>query len=217
MSLLDLIEAAETTEPLEEGAVVLRGFARSRDSALLAAVEGISTVAPFRHLKVPGGHTMSVAMTGCGPVGWVSDEKGYRYSPLDPLRDAPWPAMPSVLDEVAREAAGRAGFTDYAPDTCLINRYVKGAKLSLHQDRNEHSDREPIVSVSLGISAIFLWGGAVRTAPARKLRLNHGDVVVWGGPARMRFHGVSTIADGVHPKTGACRINLTFRRARPVP
>ena len=160
----------------------------------------------------PGGHTMSVAMTNCGRVGWVSDRTGYRYDPLDPDKGKPWPAMPPVFLDLAVRAAADAGFADYDPDACLINRYVAGAKLSLHQDRDEKDPWAPIVSVSLGLPATFLWGGKRRADPQRRLRLESGDVVVWGGPARFVYHGVAPLKDGEHPLTGATRINLTFRK-----
>jgi len=200
------------TEPLEDGAVLLRGFADSESPALIEAVTRITQAAPFRHLITPGGYTMSVAMTNCGRVGWVSDRTGYRYDPLDPDTKVPWPAMPSAFLDLAARAASHAGFADYDPDACLINRYVAGAKLSLHQDRDEKDAWAPIVSVSLGLPATFLWGGKRRADPVRRLRLESGDVVVWGGPARFVYHGVAPLKDGEHPLTGTARINLTFRK-----
>jgi alkylated DNA repair protein (DNA oxidative demethylase) len=156
---------------------------------------------------------MSVAMTNCGAVGWVSDRRGYRYAHFDPETGRPWPPMPASFQRVATAAAAAAGFSDYAPDVCLINRYAPGARLSLHQDRNELDDEAPIVSVSLGLPAIFLFGGLKRSERSSRMPLEHGDVVVWGGPARMRFHGVLPVADGLHPEVGKQRINLTFRTA----
>jgi alkylated DNA repair protein (DNA oxidative demethylase) len=199
-------------EPLEDGAVLLRGFADSETSLLIEQVARIVQGAPFRHLITPGGYTMSVAMTNCGRVGWVSDRTGYRYDPVDPDTKAPWPAMPPVFLDLAARAAAEAGFAGYDPDACLINRYVAGAKLSLHQDRDEKDAWAPIVSVSLGLPATFLWGGQRRADPVRRLRLESGDVVVWGGPARFVYHGVAPLKDGDHPLTGAVRINLTFRK-----
>jgi len=199
-------------EHLEEGAVLLRGFADSAASQLLEAVNTIVQQAPFRHLVTPGGYTMSVAMTNCGRVGWVSDRTGYRYDPLDPDTKTPWPAMPPAFLDLAARAAAEAGFANYDPDACLINRYVAGAKLSLHQDRDEKDAWAPIVSVSLGLPATFLWGGKRRSDPVRRLHLESGDVVVWGGPARFVYHGVAPLKDGEHPLTGAARINLTFRK-----
>jgi alkylated DNA repair protein (DNA oxidative demethylase) len=199
-------------EPLEEGAVLLRGFAAAEASQLLEEVTSIAQTAPFRHLVTPGGYTMSVAMTNCGRVGWVSDRTGYRYSPTDPDTAAPWPAMPAAFRDLALRAAADAGFAAYDPDACLINRYVAGAKLSLHQDRDEKDAWAPIVSVSLGLPAVFLWGGKRRGDPVRRLRLESGDIVVWGGPARFVYHGVAPLKDGEHPLTGPARINLTFRK-----
>ena len=200
---------------LAPGAVLLRSFANSSEDALLAGVAHVAASAPFRHLLVRSGARMSVAMTNCGEVGWVSDRSGYRYDPRDPETGRPWPAMPSAFAELARRAAEAAGYPSYAPDACLVNRYAPGARLSLHQDRDEGDLRAPIVSVSLGLPAVFLWGGLSRSDPTRRLRLTHGDVVVWGGPSRMVHHGVAPLADGAHALTGRVRYNLTFRRARP--
>ena len=197
---------------LEEGAVLLRGFATSETPALLEEVARIEKAAPFRHLITPGGYTMSVAMTNCGRVGWVSDRTGYRYDSADPATGAPWPAMPTAFVDLAVRAAAEAGFARYDPDACLINRYLAGAKLSLHQDRDEKDAWAPIVSVSLGLPIVFLWGGKRRADPVRRLRLENGDVVVWGGPARFVYHGVARLNEGQHPLTGAARINLTFRK-----
>ena len=183
-------------ELLEEGAVLLRGFADSEALELAEQVTRIAQEAAFRHLVMPGGHTMSVAMTNCGRVGWVSDRSGYRYDPVDPDTGAPWPAMPAAFLDLAARAAAEAGFAGYDPDACLINRYVAGAKLSLHQDRDEKDAWAPIVSVSLGLPAVFLWGGKRRADPVRRLRLESGDVVVWGGPARFVYHGVAPLKDG---------------------
>ena len=204
MSDLFAFERPDTV--LGEGAQVLAGVARARVPALLEAVAAIAEVAPFRHLVTPGGFTMSVAMTNCGPRGWVSDRRGYRYESVDPLTGQPWPRMPELFATLAREAAARLGFDGFAPDACLINRYRQGARLSLHQDRDERSPEAPIVSVSLGAPATFLWGGLARGDRTRRIELVEGDVVVWGGPSRMAFHGVA-------PLKGGERINLTFRRA----
>jgi DNA oxidative demethylase len=203
-----------TREELAEGAVLLRGFARPQQHELIAAIKTIIAQAPFRHLITPGGYRMSVAMTNCGAVGWVSDASGYRYDGTDPESGKPWPAMPPLFRMLAEEAAAEAGFVGFAPDACLINRYEPGARLSLHQDRDERHLGAPIVSVSLGLSATFLFGGMKRSDPTRRYRLEHGDVVVWGGPARLAFHGVAPLADGEHGLLGRKRINLTFRRAR---
>jgi DNA oxidative demethylase len=199
-------------EQLEEGAVLLHGFVSGKVAGLLEEVARIVERAPFRHLVTPGGHTMSVAMTNCGPLGWVSDRSGYRYDPIDPASGAPWPAMPQAFLETAAGAAAEAGFANYQPDACLINRYIAGTKLGLHRDRDEKDAWAPIVSVSLGLPAVFLWGGRRRSDPTRRLRLENGDVVVWGGPARFVYHGIAPLPDGQHPLTGRARINLTFRK-----
>jgi alkylated DNA repair protein (DNA oxidative demethylase) len=199
-------------EPLADGAVLLRAFAIAEAPGLVNEVARVAQAAPFRHLVTPGGHTMSVAMTNCGRVGWVSDRTGYRYDRVDPDTGAPWPAMPALFLGLARRAAAEAGFAGYDPDACLINRYVPGAKLGLHQDRDENDAWAPIVSVSLGLPAVFLWGGKRRSDPLRRLRVESGDVAVWGGPARFVYHGVAPLKDGEHPLTGAVRLNLTFRK-----
>lgn len=214
----DLFEAVPDVRPsreaMAEGAVLLRGFARSFETELLAALRTIVKQAPFRHLVTPGGHRMSVAMTNCGSVGWVSDETGYRYDAIDPESGQKWPIMPAVLSRLAADAASNAGFNGFAPEACLINRYVPGAKLSLHQDKDELDFAAPIVSVSLGLPAIFLFGGPKRADKTARYRLEHGDVVVWGGPSRLFFHGVAPLADGEHAVMGRQRINLTFRKVR---
>ena len=190
-SLFEDDPSAQAREPLEEGAVLLRGFARREAPALLEEVARVAEAAPFRHLVVPGGHTMSVAMTNCGRAGWVTDRSGYRYDPVDPDSGKPWPPMPAAFLDLALRAAAEAGFAAYDPDACLINRYIAGAKLGLHQDRDENDAWSPIVSVSLGVPAVFLWGG----------------------PDRLVYHGVAPLADGYDPLTGSRRINLTFRKA----
>ena len=194
-------------------AVLLRGFARERASELIAAIDAIAAVSPFRHMVTPGGWEMSVALTNYGQVGWVTDRSGYRYDPTDPATGQPWPAMPRAFADLAGETANAAGFGGFSPDGCLVNRYAPGARLSLHQDRNERDFDQPIVSVSLGLPAVFLWGGKKRTEIVRRVPLVHGDVVVWGGPDRLTFHGVHALAEGEHPSTGAYRFNFTFRRA----
>ncbi len=198
---------------LDPGAVVLKGFAAAQGPDLLAAIAAVEAAAPFRHLITPGGRRMSVAMTNCGPAGWVSDARGYRYQAADPDSGLPWPPMPPLFSDLAERAAAAAGFAGFTPDACLINRYVPGSRLTLHQDRDENDMGAPIVSVSLGLPARFLWGGLTRGAPVRRLPLLHGDVVVWGGPSRLAFHGIDTLMDGEHPLTGPLRYNLTFRRA----
>jgi len=203
----------ETRQTLCEGAVLLRGRALAVDTTLLAAIEAIAAQAPFRRMVTPGGFEMSVAMTNCGGAGWVTDRTGYRYDPRDPESGAPWPAMPDVFLSLAREAAADAGFAAFAPDACLINCYEPGTRLSLHQDKDEQDYRHPVVSVSLGLPATFQFGGPKRSDRPRKVALQHGDIVVWGGPARLVFHGVLALKDGEHPLTGRRRFNLTFRKA----
>jgi DNA oxidative demethylase len=210
--LSDLAFPAGSSETLTEGAVLLRGFAIAEAPALVHAIEQIAAQAPFRHLVTPGGYRMSVAMTNCGRTGWVSDERGYRYDAVDPGSGTQWPAMPALFAQLAAAAAREGGFPDYDPDACLINRYEPGSKLSLHKDKDEHDPISPIVSVSLGLPAVFLWGGLRRADRPRRIRLESGDVVVWGGPARFIYHGVAPLAEGDHPLTGACRLNLTFRK-----
>ncbi|HUB82781.1 MAG TPA: DNA oxidative demethylase AlkB [Bryobacteraceae bacterium] len=199
-------------EVLEEGAVWLRGFAAGEAEALVRDAERVAERAPFRHLVTPGGFTMSVAMTNCGRVGWVSDRTGYRYDANDPSTGEPWPAIPRRFLALAARAAAEGGFPNYDPDACLINRYTAGSKLGLHQDRDEKDAWSPIVSVSLGLPATFLWGGKKRGDAVRRMRVESGDVVVWGGPARFVYHGVAPLKAGEHPLTQAVRINLTFRK-----
>jgi len=205
---------APAIETLAEGAVVLRAFAGASAEEILADVARVAAAAPFRHLVTPGGFRMSVAMTNCGVLGWVSDASGYRYSPVDPESGRPWPAMPASLRQLAAAAAVRAGFEPLRPDACLVNRYAPGARLTLHQDKDELDLAAPIVSVSFGLPATFLLGGLTRKERPVPVPLRHGDVVVWGGPSRLRFHGVRAVEEGHHPSTGGCRINLTFRKTR---
>ena len=205
------VESRQVT--LGTGAVLLRGFATPDEIALLADVERVATQAPFRHMVTPGGFRMSVAMTNCGALGWVTDRTGYRYDAVDPESGRKWPRMPDSFLRLAASAALQAGFDAFVPDACLINRYEPGARLSLHQDKEERDFGEPIVSVSLGIPAVFLFGGAARADRARRVPLAHGDVVVWGGPARLRYHGVLPLKEGHHPLVGGHRINLTLRKA----
>ncbi|MGY3696993.1 alkylated DNA repair protein (DNA oxidative demethylase) [Bradyrhizobium sp. USDA 3240] len=207
-------DARPRRETIADGAVLLRGFVRPFEAELIPALRIIVKQAPFRHLITPGGHRMSVAMTNCGSVGWVSDPSGYRYDPIDPDSGQPWPEMPEVLRGLAAEAAAAAGFNGFAPQACLINRYVPGAKLSLHQDKDELDYGAPIVSISLGLPAVFLFGGLKRSDTPRRYRLEHGDVAVWGGPSRLFYHGVAALADGEHSVLGRQRINLTFRKVR---
>jgi len=208
-----LFADAPRAPALAPGAVLLGAFALPLQAELLDAIDRVAAGSPFRHMLTPGGRHMSVAMTNCGALGWISDRGGYRYAALDPQSGRPWPAMPESFLELAASAAKRAGFAGFVPDACLVNRYEPGARLTLHQDRDERDFSAPIVSVSLGLPAVFLFGGERRTDRPQKVALAHGDVVVWGGPARLRFHGVLPLADGNHPLTGRHRINLTLRRA----
>jgi alkylated DNA repair protein (DNA oxidative demethylase) len=207
-------EAQPSREDIADGAVLLRGFARPIEHDLIAAVHAIVAQSPFRRMTTPGGYQMSVAMTNCGERGWITDHTGYRYDAIDPRSDAPWPAMSLVFRNLARRAAEQGGFVGFAPDACLVNRYEAGTRLSLHQDKDELDFSAPIVSVSLGLPAIFLFGGMVRSDRPRRFRLLHGDVVVWGGPSRLAYHGVAPLADGEHALLGRQRINLTFRETR---
>lgn len=206
-------ELQPAQEKIAEGALLLRGFARSFEDDLVPALREIIVQAPFRRMHTPGGHQMSVAMTNCGDFGWVTDRSGYRYDAVDPLSGRAWPPMPPVFLQLAARASESAGFAGFSPDVCLINRYIPGARMSLHQDRDERDLDAPIVSVSLGLPAVFLFGGPKRSDKPRRYRLQHGDVVVWGGPSRLFFHGVAPLADGEHASLGRQRVNLTFRKA----
>ena len=211
--LSSLEKRPDGPESIDDGATILRGFADAEERALLAAVDQVAAHAPFRRMITPGGFQMSVAMTNCGTVGWVTERSGYRYDHRDPQTGQPWPAMPPPFAQLAARAAAAGGFTGFAPDACLINRYQPGARMSLHQDRDERDFTQPIVSVSLGLPCRFLWGGAKRTDKPRRFTLQSGDVVVWGGATRLVFHGVAPLAAGEHPLTGGLRFNLTFRKA----
>ena len=198
---------------LAEGATLLRGFARPDSAALMGGLSEVVAASPWRHMVTPGGHRMSVALTNCGAAGWVTEESGYRYDAVDPMTRRPWPAMPAAFKRLAVRAAAAAGFEGFEPDACLIARYEPGARLSLHQDRNERDFGSPVVSVSLGLSAVFLFGGTRRGDRPQRVPLESGDVAVWGGPARLAFHGVKPLVEGDDPLTGRCRINLSFRKA----
>jgi alkylated DNA repair protein (DNA oxidative demethylase) len=211
--LFDLTTREAETVSLGPDTAVLRGYACGGDAELLSDLHAVAARAPFRTMVTPGGFTMSVAMTNCGDAGWVSDPTGYRYARHDPVSGEPWPAMPGSFRRLAARSAEAAGFADFRPDVCLINRYAQGAKLSLHQDRNETSSVAPIVSVSLGLPAKFLFGGLKRNDRVTRIELRHGDVVVWGRSMRLAYHGVDALKDGNHPMTGRCRFNLTFREA----
>lgn len=210
--------AREPVETIVPGAVLLHGFAAAETPDLLRAIERIAAAAPFRNMQTPGGFRMSVAMTNCGAAGWITDRRGYRYAALDPLTGRPWPEMPTLFTELAARAAAAAGFADFAPDACLVNRYEPGARMSLHQDKNERDFAQPIVSISLGLPATFLFGGLKRSDRPKRLRLVSGDVVVWGGAARLAFHGIDPLSAAKDPsgedeRIGLCRFNLTLRKA----
>jgi DNA oxidative demethylase len=214
---LELFGPEESTAPAREdllpGVVVLRHRALVMEAGLVEAAQGVTAISPFRHMMTPGGFTMSVAMSNCGEWGWVTDRKGYRYDRIDPETGKPWPAIPPIFQRLATAAAEEAGFKDFIPDACLINRYDPGARMSLHQDRNERDFSQPIVSASLGLPAVFQFGGDKRADKTLRVPLAHGDVVVWGGAARLRFHGILPLKPGHHPLLGAVRLNLTFRKA----
>ncbi|WP_273728445.1 DNA oxidative demethylase AlkB [Brucella gallinifaecis] len=212
--MIDLFSKLETREKLADGAVLLRGFALAKEVEIIRAIQAVENDSPFRNMTTPGGFRMSVAMTNCGSYGWVSDRKGYRYSAIDPETEKPWPSLPEAFCDLAERASAEVGYSDFSPDACLINRYEPGAKMSLHQDKDEKDFTNPIVSVSLGLPATFQFGGLQHTDPVRKFVLHHGDVVVWGGPSRLFYHGILKLKDGEHPQLGRNRYNLTFRKAK---
>lgn len=207
----DLFAGHEPDVAIGPGAVLLKGFADGR-AGLGEGVAEVAARAPFRRMVTARGFRMSVAMTSCGKWGWVSDRAGYRYDVLDPETGRPWPAMPGAFRALAQAAAARAGYPGFMPDACLVNRYETGTRLSLHQDRDEKDLGAPIVSVSLGVPATFVFGGTERGDPKKKILLEHGDVVVWGGPSRLAYHGILPLKPAAHPFLGAARVNLTFRR-----
>jgi alkylated DNA repair protein (DNA oxidative demethylase) len=213
MDLFSESAGTGSRQRLGKGTVIFRGFAASDQAAVLADLRTIIVHAPLRHMVTPGGHSMSVAMTNCGAWGWVTDRSGYRYDANDPETGRPWPQMPASFLGLAARAAAAACFPGFEPDACLVNRYEPGARLTLHQDRNEADFGQPIVSVSLGIAAVFLLGGTRRADKPKRVPLEHCDVVVWGGPDRLRYHGVLPVKQGHHPLLGGCRFNLTFRKA----
>lgn len=214
---LDLFNDEDTAqhgrEQIGPQSFVLRGFALPYTDALLQGVDAVAAQSPFRHMHTPGGYTMSVALTNCGTLGWTSDAHGYRYTRIDPLSGQPWPDLPDAFLRLAQAAAADAGFAGFIPDACLVNRYEPGSRLSLHQDKNERDYDAPIVSVSLGMPALFLFGGLARTDKAARVPLLHGDVVVWGGVDRLRYHGVMPMKDAPHPRLGSQRVNFTLRKA----
>jgi alkylated DNA repair protein (DNA oxidative demethylase) len=209
----DLFDPAAQAPAAPSGLTLLRGYALPHEQRLLRAIESVAGAAPFRHMLTPGGQRMSAAMTNCGEVGWVSDRGGYRYEPRDPQTGRPWPPLPASIAQLARQAAAEAGFAAFRPEVCLINRYAPGARMSLHQDRDEQDLTAPIVSISLGLEATFLFGGLKRSDRPHRLSLSHGDVLVWGGSQRLAYHGVAPVAEGCHPSLGRFRLNLTVRRA----
>ncbi|MDY1036121.1 DNA oxidative demethylase AlkB [Lelliottia sp. CFBP8978] len=212
--MLDLFADSDPWhELLAPGALILRRFALARTAAIFEAIDAVAARSPFRHMVTPGGYTMSVAMTNCGALGWTTNDRGYLYSPVDPLTHRRWPPIPEVFGALCHDAAVAAGYPDFQPDACLINRYAPGAKLSLHQDKDEPDLRAPIVSVSLGLPAVFQFGGLRRNDPLKRLMLEHGDVVIWGGESRLFYHGIQPLKPGVHPQAGEYRYNLTFRQA----
>jgi alkylated DNA repair protein (DNA oxidative demethylase) len=214
---MNLFESVSQTELPKEilctGAVMLRGFAQKYQTQLFAGLKEVAAKAPFRHMVTPGGFRMSVGMTNCGALGWITDETGYRYDRVDPETKEAWPEMPDRFLTVASSAAAEAGFDEFFSDACLINRYEPGSKLSLHQDKNERDFEQPIVSVSLGVPAMFLFGGLRRSDKTERIPVEHGDVIVWGGPSRLRYHGIMPLKENFHPLTGRTRFNLTFRKA----
>lgn len=214
---LDLFGDDDTAQSGREAigpqSFVLRGFALPFAEALLQGVDTVAAQSPFRHMQTPGGYTMSVALTNCGQWGWTTDAHGYRYTRIDPLSGLPWPDLPSAFLQLAQAAAAEAGFPDFSPDACLVNQYEPGSRLSLHQDKNERDYGAPIVSVSLGMPALFLFGGNDRSDKTVRVPLLHGDVVVWGGLDRLRYHGVMPMKDLPHPRLGRRRINFTLRKA----
>ncbi|HST10515.1 MAG TPA: DNA oxidative demethylase AlkB [Terriglobales bacterium] len=212
---LDLFEppTEQSREELAPGAWILRGFALPDEAEIISALNSVIAQSSLRHMVTPGGYRMSVAMTNCGSLGWITDATGYRYDAVDPETNQPWPKMPDAFYNLATAASVEAGFPGFSPDACLVNRYEPGTKLSLHQDKDEKDFAQPIVSVSLGIPATFLFGGERRAEKAQRVILHHGDVVVWGGTARLRYHGVLPLKDATHALLGRARINLTFRKA----
>jgi alkylated DNA repair protein (DNA oxidative demethylase) len=214
MNLFESVSQTESSkEVLRPGAMLLRRFAQKYETELFAGLREVTVKAPFRHMVTSAGFRMSVAMTNCGAFGWITDETGYRYDRVDPETNSAWPGMPDCFLTLASTAAAEGGFEEFHPDACLINRYEPGSKLSLHQDKNERDFEQPIVSVSLGVSATFLFGGSRRSDKTERIPIEHCDVIVWGGPARLRYHGIMALKEGFHPLAGGYRFNLTFRKA----
>jgi alkylated DNA repair protein (DNA oxidative demethylase) len=213
---LDLFSSLEKelySELIAPEAVILHGYGLTAAPELLDDLKNIIKAAPFRHLTTPGGYIMSVAMSNCGSYGWISDIRGYRYDAIDPLTQKQWPPIPMSFLRIALAAAEKAGFPNFRPDACLINKYCPSAKLSLHQDKDETNFNAPVVSISLGVPAVFLFGGLQRKNKTQRFLLEHGDVVVWGGVSRLSYHGIMPLKDGYHPLVGNYRLNLTFRQS----
>lgn len=198
-----------------EGAVLFGKYALPAADQLLTEIKRLSALSPFRKMLTPGGKRMSVSMTNCGRLGWISDDRGYRYSERDPVTNRDWPEMPESFRQLAKQASVAAGYFAFDPDCCLINRYEPGSRMSMHQDRDEKDQQAPIVSISLGLNARFLFGGLKREDATRCFLLTHGDVLVWGGPSRLCFHAIQTIKEDILPEGvhEMCRYNLTFRKA----
>ncbi|XID74449.1 DNA oxidative demethylase AlkB [Alkanindiges sp. WGS2144] len=217
MELFDWLPATSyepgSVEKIGEQAVVLRGLVNPMEKELIRVIEQITAISPFRHMRTAYGGSMSAALTSCGELGWVADQQGYRYQAIDPLTGQPWPSMPALFLRLAQQAASQAGFESFRPSSCLMNEYTVDARMGLHQDKDEINLNYPVVSVSLGIPAIFLWGGLNRKDATQKIGLFHGDVVVWGGVDRLRFHGIAPLKPACHPLLGERRINMTFRQA----
>ncbi|MDI1298906.1 DNA oxidative demethylase AlkB [Methylotenera sp.] len=194
-------------------AYLLKSYALANEQSLLMDLAELVSQAPLRFMMTKMGFAMSAAMTNCGALGWVSDRQGYRYDMKDPANNKPWPLMPVSFQQLAVLAAAEAGFDNFQPDACLINQYQVGASMGLHQDKNELDFNQPIVSVSLGIPAVFKFGGLARTDKTLRIPLVHGDVIVWGGESRLNFHAIAPLKMNTHPILGAYRYNLTFRKA----
>lgn len=198
---------------IAEGAYWLRGHALPAADLLWAELRKHFATYPPQQMFTPMGYKMSVRSTSMGDAAWVGTKKGYGYASIDTAINQALPPLPSTFLSLANHAATEAGYNDFTPDSCLINCYDIGSKMGLHQDKDERDFNQPIVSVSLGIPATFLFGGAKRSDKPTQIPLTHGDVVVWGGASRLFYHGVQTIKPNKHPLLGELRCNLTFRKA----
>jgi len=208
MNLFSQLAAEPTHEEIFPGATLMRGLAQAQDGEFLEAMQGVLSAAPLHHATTPTGLPMGVMVSDCG----TPEAFRRRWDPANPAVRQMWPPMPRALLDFSLRCAVRAGFPLFRPDTCHVNRYQAGTKLGLHQDRHECDMSQPIVSVSFGLECVFLLGGLERTDSPKRILLEHGDVIVWGGPSRMRFHGVQPLKPGHHPLTGPYRYNLTFRK-----